>query len=445
MLSLHRQGVDYLPRLIEEAHKDGIRFFASFRMNDAHQKSFPNSMLAGKFWQTHQHYRLWEVTDGKTYYNATLDYSYPEVRRRMLDAIGEVVQWYDVDGIELDWCRNPYTFPPSEAWDKRDVLTRFTEQIRNIVDAAGRKKGRKLSLIVRIPFSEETHRKTGMDVATWIRGQTMEILVMSNRVNDYTAQVGDWPGLCRENGILFFASVEAGPAANAPAHNHVVPETAEQTILRVRAAAQNWLAQDVDGIYMFNYPCKLFERKRTDAEFKRMAAILSEIGSPKTMQAKAKQYTFWQDLPIHAESGRPPQYHQTVSFKISDPALRQKSTEVVLRFRQVAERNPHATGKYEQPPVVPPDWVKYLLNDKEIDASRIKRTKCPAGKIPSGFTLKPHELIEITIPPGHLKYGENTLAFHIPRYPEARDPYVYIYELTADVAPKGNAAKHFES
>ena len=171
MLSLHRQGTDYLPLLIEEAHQDGMLFFGSFRMNDSHQKSVPNSMLAGRFWQTHQHYRLWEVTDGLTYYNATLDYSFPEVRQRMLDGIGEVVEWYDVDGIELDWCRNPYAFPPSEAWDKRNILTRFIRQVRSILDAAGRKKGKGISLIIRVPFSEDKRRNAGMDVATWTSGR----------------------------------------------------------------------------------------------------------------------------------------------------------------------------------------------------------------------------------------------------------------------------------
>ncbi len=91
MVSLHRQGIDYLPHLINASREAGISFYGSFRMNDCHLKSDPRGMLASTFWQEHQHYRLWDVTDGLTYYNAALDYSWPEVRQRRLNGIREAL------------------------------------------------------------------------------------------------------------------------------------------------------------------------------------------------------------------------------------------------------------------------------------------------------------------------------------------------------------------
>jgi len=70
MYSLHRQGIDYLPHLIQRAHTQKLMFIASFRMNDTHIKSYPTSFLSPEFWKTHQHYRLWDATDAKSYYNA---------------------------------------------------------------------------------------------------------------------------------------------------------------------------------------------------------------------------------------------------------------------------------------------------------------------------------------------------------------------------------------
>lgn len=67
-----------------------MRFVAGFRMNNTHIKSYPNSALSPEFWKTYQHYRLGDATDGKGYYNAALDYSYPEVRNRYRDAIAGV-------------------------------------------------------------------------------------------------------------------------------------------------------------------------------------------------------------------------------------------------------------------------------------------------------------------------------------------------------------------
>ena len=50
----------------------------------------PTARLTPDYWKTHQHFRIWDATDGKSYYNAALDYSFPEVRERYRDEILEV-------------------------------------------------------------------------------------------------------------------------------------------------------------------------------------------------------------------------------------------------------------------------------------------------------------------------------------------------------------------
>ena len=247
MLSLHQKGIDYLPLLIDWSRKSGIQFFGSFRMNDSHQKSMPTGVLASDFWRQHQEYRLWEVTDGKTYYNATLDYSFPEVRRRKHDAIVEVAEAYDMDGIELDFVRNPYTFQPSEAWSKRGILTRFIKGIREALNTIGRKRGRPIGLMIRVPTHEEKLVRAGMDVKTWLRRGYLDALVMSHHTNNLDVDVAPWAEVCHEHGVLFYGSTECGAADNAPAHNHVVPETVEETVLRQRAMADNFLATRLAG------------------------------------------------------------------------------------------------------------------------------------------------------------------------------------------------------
>ena len=44
-----------------------------------------------------------------------------------------------------------------------------------------------------------------------------------------------------------------------------------------------------------------------------------------------------------------------------------------------------------------------------------------------------HELLEITLPASKIINGENSLAFHIPHFPQRNEPYVYIYELVVDI------------
>ncbi len=434
LLSLHREGVDYLPHLIDLAHQRGISFFGSFRMNDAHHKSRPHGMLASEFWKSHQEWRLWEVTDGRTYYNACLDYSFPEVRQLRLDAIREVAGLYDLDGIELDWCRNPFAFQPSEAWEKRHILTDFTREVRALLAELGAKRGREIGLIIRVPAHEDKRRRGGIDAEAWVEQGLMDALVVSTLFNNYDEDFSPWVDLCRHHGVLLYPSVEAGPAHNA-AHNHVTPETAREIISRTAGAAQNYLSQEPDGLYLFNYPCRLFEREWTDEEFDELALLLSDVGDRDSLRGRRRQYTFWQGLPIQIEASRPPEFHQTVAFTVRDPAVAAVDTRVTIRYRQVTERNPHATEVFEQGPTVAPGWVEVILNGVAVPEGVMRRTAQPAGKIPSGFEIGEHELVEVEPPPGMLADGKNTLAFRIPRYPSERDPYIHIYELVVDVQP----------
>ena len=80
-------------------------------------------------------------------------------------------------------------------------------------------------------------------------------------------------------------------------------------------------------------------------------------------------------------------------------------------------------------------WVTVILNGRIVPGASIRRITQPAGKIPSGFELERHELVEVTPPSRMLVPGENALAFHIPRFPSERDPYIHIYELVVETQP----------
>lgn len=439
MVGLHRRGIDYLPILIQHARHIGLKFYGSFRMNDCHHRSDPRGILSSKFWQEHQEYRLWGVRDARTYYNASLNYAIPEVRQRRLAAIGEVLQWYDLDGIELDFCRNPYIFPPSEAWASRDLLTELIRQIRDEVVAAAARWGRKHELLIRVPFDEQLRHNAGIDIGRWMGEKLITTLVMSCLANDYNQEIEPWLSKCRECGIPFCPSVEAGPAHNA-AHNHVTRQSLDEIIDRLRGAAENFLGQGASGIYLYNFPCHLTETRRTPEERDRLTHVLREMGQEATLSGRPKQYTFWKDLPMQVESRRPAKYHQTIRFNLFDPDLGRQSSKIQLSFRQALEPNPHVDTPHLENPrtILPQGWITYWLNGREVPQMWIKKEKQTEGKIASGFQLQVHEKIVIMPPASAMKQGENTLGFFIPRFPEEHDPYIQIYELLVDVnGPSG--------
>jgi hypothetical protein len=451
MYSLHRQGIDYLPHLIRRAHDQGLTFVASFRMNDTHVKSYPTSAMSSEFWKTHQHYRIWDATDGKSYYNAAMDYSHAEIRQRYRDAIAEVVGEYDVDGIELDFTRSPYFFQPFEAWRKRAILTRFVREIGELLEERGAQRQRPLTLILRVPCLERALTMAGIDLCEWIKQRLAPIVVISELVNDYNQSIEPWRSRCREAGVLLYPAVEAGPAFMiadfytplvrnplAPRHDGSgsVHAPLDAALRMQLAAAQNLLAQEPDGIAMFNFACRLAEGKNimhTDrSTFREVTAVLGKMGSLKTLERQDKRYTFYKDLPIYVEASRPRQFHQTIPFAIRGKDIR--AAAVTLRWRQTAEKNPHADGVFRQNPIVKSGLLKVYLNDREIPEAELRKTVARAGRIPSGFKLRSHEVVELQVSGRALRDGENTLAFEMPKFPHERDPYVYIYELDVELA-----------
>jgi len=449
---LRQKEIDYLPLLIKRTQEHGIRFFASFRMNDIHHRSTPSEGLSPAFWREHQSYRLWSLTDAYNYYNTALDYSHPEVRERYFSMVEEIAQRYDVDGIELDFCREPYYFQPGEGWGKRHIMADFVRSIRRMLNETGRRKGKKISLLIRTVFDPERLKETGMDIADWLEKGYLDILVMAGHsnptANDTNVLLEPWLGRCRKHGVLFYPSVEMTMKPNGenkralignprlPAHNVGYTFSSPTERLKVlRAIAQNHFGQGAAGIYLFNHPCALYEgdcvRFTDPARFQHFISYLKQLGSQNTLTGTEKRYLFLPGLPICVESRRPPEFHQTVRFNIFDPAVKNKNAKAVLKFRQVAEKNPHAHGKYRQNSILPKGWVEYLLNGIRIEEKYIERRVQPKGRIPSAYLVRKHELVVITIPANRLTFGENKLAFHIPRFPEARDPYVYIYELEA--------------
>ena len=431
--TLYGKGIDYLPLLIGHAHEADIAFFASFRMNDSHHKSDPEGLLAPQFWQEHPEYRIWGETDAKSYYNANMDYSFEVVRERKLDAIEEMARNYDVDGVELDMGRNPYFFQPHEAWAKRGILTDFLVELRKRLDATGRR----VSIMIRTLFTEERLRHGGMDLRTWIEQGLVDVLTLTDLANTFRADLEPWASLCAKHAVPLYPNLNGVSPyidrrnfhdiftnPDAPPHNYGVPLDKN---LMLRAAAQNFLSQEgVAGLYLFNLP----PRPNAADPPAYLTGLFDHL-------QRDKRYHFWQGLPLWVEALRPPQYHQTIEFPVCGEDIGTAASRVVLSFRQQAVAFPHAPYAYEQDPLPAPGLLQYTLNGTAIDEAAIVRHEQPAGRIPAGYRLAAHELIEISLPGTVLRNGTNAFAFAMPKSPTARDPYVYVFEFDVTLRFRG--------
>ncbi len=141
MLALHEEGVDYPARVIDRCRLRGMSPWITLRMNDVHDQLNEAHPIHGRFWLENQH--LWrQRCDG--YYSRAFDFGHAEVRDYYMALVDETLDRYDVDGLELDFLREPYLFSVGEEDQGRDEGEDSRSETLGIheLSSTGRRHGR---------------------------------------------------------------------------------------------------------------------------------------------------------------------------------------------------------------------------------------------------------------------------------------------------------------
>ena len=197
MPALLRTGIDPLRFAIESCRKHNIEIFWTLRMNDIHDNWFKEIRAQ---WKT-QHPELvmgnpeeaahFDMRDPRAIWTLA-DYERREVREMMVKAVEEVLDNYDVDGIDLDFLRHICYFKETRLHEAvtpahRDLLTDMVRQIRERVLAASERKGKPILLSARCcrPCRSTSNSvwisKHGSTRAIWTSSQWGEVSIPSRR------------------------------------------------------------------------------------------------------------------------------------------------------------------------------------------------------------------------------------------------------------------------
>ncbi len=239
---LHQLGIDDIfGVVIPHCRERGISPWVSLRMNDHHYTSDPTCV--SDLFRTHPELR---TNKGKGLW----DYTRPEVREFYLKLLVEVLQRYDVDGIELDWVRTPPRFEPAERERGRACLTEFVRAARRETTAAAERRGHPVRLAVRVPDTPEFALGMGFDAAGWGREGLIDMIIPHGWWNGFEdIPIEDW-------------RAALGPAAGKC---QVVPGTActyactkkgfmmERNLAAMRGFVAAMFDRGADGLYLFNH------------------------------------------------------------------------------------------------------------------------------------------------------------------------------------------------
>ncbi|MFV2070137.1 MAG: hypothetical protein ACC645_24485, partial [Pirellulales bacterium] len=170
MWRIHQAGVDPYAVCIELCRDHGISPWTSMRMNDTHYLQDPHK--PNRFWKEHPEYR--------TSPGAGFNFAIEAVRRHHLALIEEILQRYDVDGLELDWMRGYPDFPGGGSGEEGQVLTRFMRKVDRLAVQASQRRGHSVKIAARVPAVPQVAHALGLHGDAWVREGLVDTLIVSS-------------------------------------------------------------------------------------------------------------------------------------------------------------------------------------------------------------------------------------------------------------------------
>lgn len=394
---LHESGENQLEILLEGCRKHKMQFLVCLRMNDRHGVA-----QTAKFYVENPGLRL----DG---YPGGLDFKYAKVRGGVLAYIKEVLERYDIDGIELDYLRWCHMFRSEEAVKNAHLLTDMTRKARAIIDAAARKRGRKkLLLSVRIPQTFDECHRLGFDVKTWVQERLVDYICPSDFFfSDFNMRVDRFVKLCQGTDCQVFPAIHPLVQVNYPENI---------TSGNYRALAHSYYAAGATGIATYNYQYNW--RRWTGGTrglvdgWPKTLGYMSQLRDPKAIVGQDRHYLFYPLWQIYSPSG------VAKSARIVFERKQGQAGDVMkLRlYENDAEASRIFTMQFRAIGLGTEDQLAVSINGHRVPDDSIRRTFDKDGLTAlEGRPTGPFHLHEFPLQQKWLKPGDNRLAVSLSR------------------------------
>lgn len=290
----YRHGIDPYAVWFRRCRQRGMEAWMSIRMNDCHCPDDVACFIRSDFFYEARE-KGWMIGDSYRYYRHCFDYAVPEVRKKMLDYIEEQLYRYDVDGLELDFMREPFCFDYPNCPDKIEIMNGFMGEVNKLRRQAEDFRGHGIKCIVRLPREMEQCLILGFDPETWAKEHWVDHINVTPRWEtcDNDMPIRAWKERFPETEIS--AGIETLCLRNDEGPHHATADV-------VNGLAAAYSSQGADAIYLFNFylnPYRNFnmyginmkeEKERTDT-------IIRRCGKGETILAAPRRHIItYQDI-----------------------------------------------------------------------------------------------------------------------------------------------------
>ena len=208
------------------------------------------------------------------------DYSFAEVREHRLAIVQEILDRYDVDGIQLDFVRG---LPALSSPAKADLLTQFVRQVRSAVDRAAVEKERTMTLGAILPWEMQVLHDHGLDHEQWIKETLLDYVIASERsYADCNLRLRPWAQLVEGSDCHVYGSIFGDLADQTVlSGGDRLPDRAFVTMPQIRACAANFHHQGADGVAFYNFYQDLHQDK---------FPLLNQLRDPEALGTQQRHY-----------------------------------------------------------------------------------------------------------------------------------------------------------
>jgi sugar lactone lactonase YvrE len=259
-------GVDPYAVVLSAMRQRGREALLSFRMNDDHGNDF----LRTRFRIDHP-----DCTLGA----GALDFGQEAVREYVFRLIEEAVARYDCDGVELDFNRFPRFFRNGTTDEGVAKMNSLVERVRHMVDAQGKRRGRRLLLTVRVPSNfgrslptPRSSKELGCDIAGWVESGWVDFVTVSEFLHEqFDLPLAEWKRALPQ--VPVYGGIECTEGSTAV---HYL------TAAKYRRAALRLWKEGADGVYLFNF----FTPREYGADaWEPPFEVLAQLGAVETLEA----------------------------------------------------------------------------------------------------------------------------------------------------------------
>ncbi len=284
-LALHRQGIDPFERWLRVTREGGIKAWLTMRMNDDHGSTNHECPSHGRFWHAHPEFRR-AMYRAQGRGNHVFDYAHPEVRGYHLALVRELLERYDLDGLELDWMRHEHYFQPGHEAAGVPLLNDFMRQAQALVREAEQRRGHPIALGVRAATTYRAALGLGTDPVQWAKEGLIDRLIVTPywETCDADIPLEEWRILLAGTQVALGATIEAN------LRPHRGTSQRRNSLETVRGLAASYLHRGAERIYFFNY-FPAYPKKSAivmDSSWHRRA--FTEASSLEALQGKPRRH-----------------------------------------------------------------------------------------------------------------------------------------------------------